>query len=202
MPSERIELPASGLQDQRSATELWRRIHNLATKRYYSNILLLQHAWITWLAEVFLAMQQVLQGCLVLSQMCNFLSGNFLIVHFSKWQFPKWQLSMKKKRHFPHEGSIKCKMNIMFYIFKKIMQFFLENTQLKNKGGGHKNVLLSGKFKQCLNITLNCRRRLIFCMQTQNYVYYMHFLVLKEFEQKCAPALFVKKATFLIVNQC
>ena len=115
MPSERIELPASGLQDQRSATELWRRIHNLATIRYYSNILLLQHAWITRLAEVFLAMQQVLQGCLVLSQMCNFLSGNFLNVHFSKWQFPKWQLSMKKKRHFPNEGSIKCKMNRIFF---------------------------------------------------------------------------------------
>ena len=30
-------------------------------------------------------------------------------------------------------------------------------------------------------------------MQTQNYVYYMHFLVLKESEQKCARALFVKK---------
>ena len=28
-------------------------------------------------------------------------------------------------------------------------------------------------------------------MQTQNYVYYMHFLVLKESEQKCARALFV-----------
>ena len=25
-------------------------------------------------------------------------------------------------------------------------------------------------------------------MQTQNYVYYMHFLVLKESEQKCARA--------------
>ena len=46
------------------------------------------------------------------------------------------------------------------------------------------NVLLSGKFKQWLNITQHCRRRLIFCMQTQNYVYYMHFLVLKESEQK------------------
>ena len=30
-------------------------------------------------------------------------------------------------------------------------------------------------------------------MQTQNYVYYMHFLILKESEQKCARALFVKK---------
>ena len=30
-------------------------------------------------------------------------------------------------------------------------------------------------------------------MQTQNYVYYMHVLVLKESEQKCARALFVKK---------
>ena len=28
-------------------------------------------------------------------------------------------------------------------------------------------------------------------MQTQNYVYYMHFLGLKESEQKCARALFV-----------
>ena len=25
-------------------------------------------------------------------------------------------------------------------------------------------------------------------MQTQNYVYYVHFLVLKEYEQKCARA--------------
>ena len=33
-------------------------------------------------------------------------------------------------------------------------------------------------------------------MQTQNYVYYMHFLVLKESEQKCARALFVKKCDF------
>ena len=37
-------------------------------------------------------------------------------------------------------------------------------------------------------------------MQTQNYVYYMHFLVLKESEEKCARALFVKNATFLTVN--
>ena len=29
-------------------------------------------------------------------------------------------------------------------------------------------------------------------MQTQNYVYYMHFLVLKESEQKCARTLFVR----------
>ena len=28
-------------------------------------------------------------------------------------------------------------------------------------------------------------------MQTQNYVYYMHFLVLKKSEQRCARALFV-----------
>ena len=33
-------------------------------------------------------------------------------------------------------------------------------------------------------------------MQTQNYVYYVHFLVLKESEQKCARALFVKKSYF------
>ena len=33
-------------------------------------------------------------------------------------------------------------------------------------------------------------------MQTQNYVYYMHFLVLKESQQKCACALFVKKCDF------
>ena len=33
-------------------------------------------------------------------------------------------------------------------------------------------------------------------MQTQNYVYYMHFLVLKESEQKRARALFVKKCDF------
>ena len=33
-------------------------------------------------------------------------------------------------------------------------------------------------------------------MQTQNYVYYMHFLVLKESEPKCARALFVKKCDF------
>ena len=31
MPSERIELPASGLQDQRSATELW-SIYKTATR--------------------------------------------------------------------------------------------------------------------------------------------------------------------------
>ena len=38
-------------------------------------------------------------------------------------------------------------------------------------------------------------------MQTQNYVYYVHFLVLKESEQKCAR--FVRKnTTFLTVNQC
>ena len=30
-------------------------------------------------------------------------------------------------------------------------------------------------------------------MQTQNCVYFMHFLVLKKSEQKCARALFVKK---------
>ena len=41
-------------------------------------------------------------------------------------------------------------------------------------------------------------------MQTQNYVYYVHFLVLKESEQKCARAcaLFEKSTTFLTVNQC
>ena len=39
-------------------------------------------------------------------------------------------------------------------------------------------------------------------MQTQNYVYYMHFLVLKESEKNCVRALFVKNATFLTVNQC
>ena len=33
-------------------------------------------------------------------------------------------------------------------------------------------------------------------MQTQIYIYYMHFLVLKESEQKCARALFVKKCHF------
>ena len=33
-------------------------------------------------------------------------------------------------------------------------------------------------------------------MQTQNYVYYMHFLVWKESEQKCARALFEKKYDF------
>ena len=33
-------------------------------------------------------------------------------------------------------------------------------------------------------------------MQTQNYVYYMHFLVLRESEQKCERALFVKKCNF------
>ena len=33
-------------------------------------------------------------------------------------------------------------------------------------------------------------------MQTENYVYYMHFLGLKESEQKCARALFVKKCDF------
>jgi len=97
----------------------------LATKRYYSNMLLLQHAWITLLAEVFLVMQQVLQGCLVLSQMCNFLSGNFLNVHFSKWQLPKWQLSMKKKRHLPPMKEVlNSKWTFRFYIFKKNMQFF------------------------------------------------------------------------------
>ena len=31
-------------------------------------------------------------------------------------------------------------------------------------------------------------------MQTQNYVYYMHFLVLKKSEQKCARALFDSKS--------
>ena len=35
------------------------------------------------------------------------------------------------------------------------------------KGGRAQNILLSGKFKQCLNITLNCRRTLFFCMLTQ-----------------------------------
>ena len=34
-------------------------------------------------------------------------------------------------------------------------------------------------------------------MQTQNYVYYMHFLVLKESEQRCARALFLKKLSFM-----
>ena len=33
-------------------------------------------------------------------------------------------------------------------------------------------------------------------MQTQNYVYYVHFLVLKESEKKCARALFVEKCDF------
>ena len=33
-------------------------------------------------------------------------------------------------------------------------------------------------------------------MLTQNYVYYMHFLVLNGSEQKCARALFVKKCDF------
>ena len=33
-------------------------------------------------------------------------------------------------------------------------------------------------------------------MRSQNYVYYMHFLVLKESEQKCARALFLKKCEF------
>ena len=33
-------------------------------------------------------------------------------------------------------------------------------------------------------------------MQTQNYVYFMQFLVLKESGQKCARALFVKKCDF------
>ena len=33
-------------------------------------------------------------------------------------------------------------------------------------------------------------------MQTQNYVYYMHFLVLKESEHKSARPLFVKKCDF------
>ena len=37
-------------------------------------------------------------------------------------------------------------------------------------------------------------------MQTQNYVYYMHFLVLKESEQKCAHALFVKKCDFFDIK--
>ena len=37
---------------------------------------------------------------------------------------------------------------------------------------------------------------LIFSMQTQIYVYYMHFLVFKESDQKCARALFVKKWDF------
>ena len=30
-------------------------------------------------------------------------------------------------------------------------------------------------------------------MQTQNYVYYMHFLVLKESEPKCARTFYAKK---------
>ena len=33
-------------------------------------------------------------------------------------------------------------------------------------------------------------------MQTQNYVYYMHFLVLKESEQKCARAFYEKCGFF------
>ena len=33
-------------------------------------------------------------------------------------------------------------------------------------------------------------------MQTQNYVYYVHFLGLKESEQNCARALFEKKYDF------
>ena len=45
MPPERIELPASGLQDQRSATELWRLLCiNILTR--IENIILLQHAGI------------------------------------------------------------------------------------------------------------------------------------------------------------
>ena len=94
-------------------------------------------------------------------------------------------------------------ISIYIYFPCMFVCLFLSNirqnscSDLDQRGVGPRNILLSGKLKQCLNTTLNCLLRLIFCMQTQNYVYYMHFLVFNESDQSArARALFVKKCDF------
>ena len=56
------------------------------------------------------------------------------------------------------------------------LNLYLKSVEyiLELKGGGTKRINL----REILTVykhNLTCPRRLIFCMQTQNYVYYMHF---------------------------